>query len=293
MKIENGIHDIPNAVYHSSEGISRSALWLFKKAPVHYWNEYINPDRKKKEPTPQMKLGEYVHALVLEPEHFDKRYIVTPELNALPKVGLLKELGREEFDRQKTAHEAMRVANELIMDEFSKHSEGKEIISSSVYKEAKAIADSVLSNEIGQHLFNDVNVEQSIYFTHKHTGLQCKVRPDAWAGSVVTDLKTCADAGYRSFQSAAFKEGYFLQAAMIKAALDSIGIQLEKFVFFCVEKTGARPCVYYVLDNEALEYGMNQFDSLMEQFAHCLAHNEWDSYAPQTLYVPKYALIEE
>lgn len=293
MKLEDGIHDIPNDIYHDSEGISRSGLWEFKRSPLHYWNKYLNPERVKEEPTPQMKLGEYVHALVLEPEYFYERYAVKPVLPELPCVGKLSDLGREEYDRQKTSRESMKVANELTMNEFLESSKGKEIIPADIYNQAKAIADSVLKDEIAQSLFKDVKIEQSIYFTHKHTGLQCKVRPDAWSGSIVTDLKTCADASYRAFQSAAFKGGYFLQAAMIKAALDSIGIHLDKFVFFCVEKTGAMPCVYYMLDDDALAYGMNQFDTLMEQFAYCFENNEWNAYEPQTLYIPGYARYED
>lgn len=293
MKLENGVHDIPNDIYHESSGISRSGLWEFKRSPQHYWNKYLNPERQKEEPTNDMKLGEYVHALVLEPENFCKRYAVKPVLQELPKVGKLSDLGREEYDRQKTARESMKIANELTINKFLESSKDKEIIEPEVYRQAKAIADSVLKDEIAESLFKDVKVEQSIYFTHKPTGLQCKVRPDAWAGSIVTDLKTCTDASYRAFQFAAFKNGYFLQAAMIKAALDSIDIQLEKFIFFCVEKTGAMPCVYYILDDDALDYGMTQFDTLMQQFAYCLENDEWSAYEPKTLYIPHYARYDD
>lgn len=293
MKLENGVHDIPNDIYHESSGISRSGLWEFKRSPQHYWNKYLNPERQKEEPTNDMKLGEYVHALVLEPENFCKRYAVKPVLPELPRVGKLADLGREEYDRQKTARESMKIANELTMNEFLESSKDKEIIEPEVYRQAKAIADSVLKDEIAESLFKDVKVEQSIYFTHKPTGLQCKVRPDAWAGSIVTDLKTCTDASYRAFQCAAFKNGYFLQAAMIKSALDSIDIQLEKFIFFCVEKTGAMPCVYYILDDDALDYGMTQFDTLMQQFAYCLENDEWSAYEPKTLYIPHYARYDD
>jgi hypothetical protein len=296
-KIENGVHDIPNNVYHSSEGLSRSALWEFKKSPMHYWHKYLNPERVTKEPTPAMKLGEYVHALVLEPKLFEERYTTPPELLPVPKVELLKDLvstlgkeeGRKEYDMQKEEREHIIEHNEKIMSQFAEIAKSKEIVKPEVYLHAKSIADAVMKDSIAQSLFIDTKVEQSIYFTHEPTGLQCKVRPDSWAGSIVTDLKTTIDAGYTAFQNDAYRSGYFLQAAMIKAALNSIGIELEKFIFFCVEKIEPYPCVYYIVDDEAMERGENEFNSLMYNIAHCFETNNWQSYEPQVLTYPKWA----
>lgn len=301
QQLNNGIHDISNQMYHSSEGLSRSALWEFKRSPRHYFNKYLNPNTPAEVTTPQMKLGELVHAMVLEPEKFDERYILEAAKLILPKVELLKDLvinlGKdlacEEFERQKKARFEIQEQNEFQMHLFLKLLEDKESISRDMYEEAKAMADSVLSDEIAQQLFKDVRVEHSIYFTHESTGLQCKVRPDAWTGGIVTDLKTAKDARYRAFQNAAFSSGYFLQAAMIKQGLASVGIELERFVFYCVEKTAGFPCVYYILDEDAINYGTKQFNTLMERMVTCIDQDIWSSYEPQTLFIPNYAKFEE
>lgn len=290
-KLENGIHDLPNEVYHGSEGLSRSALWEFKKSPWHYWHKYLNPNRIPQHSTPAMKLGELVHALVLEPQYFIERYAVKPILFDVPRCGLLKDLGREEFEKQKRERELAQGVNERMMLTFATKSEGREIITDELYAEARKYADAVLSDSVAQALFTNVRVENSIYFTHKKTGLQCKVRPDAWAGSVVTDLKTCIDASFDAFQSAAYRSGYFIQAAMIKQALESIGIELEKFIFYCVEKTPGIPCVYYELEPEALLRANSEFDTLMYGIADCFESNSWDSYSSQSLNYPNWAKI--
>lgn len=289
--LENGIHDIPNEVYHASEGLSRSALMEFKKSPYHYWHKYLNPERKPSYCTPAMKLGELVHVLVLEPQHFAERYIMKPFPIEVPKVGLLKDVGREEYDLQKAAKEAAQFANEIMMAEFMKTAEGKEILNPDVYAEAKMYADAVLKDPVAQALFTGVQVEKSIYFTHKGTGLQCKVRPDAWIGSVVTDLKTCKDASFDAFQRAAVGSGYFIQAAMIKQGLEAIGLSLEKFIFYCVEKSEAVPTTYYELDMESLERGENEFNWLMQGIAYCKERNTWGAYTPQLLNYPAWAKI--
>jgi hypothetical protein len=238
-----------------------------------------------------MKLGELVHALVLEPQYFHERYAMKPVPLGVPKCGLLKDLGREEFDRQKADRELVQEINERAYQLFLSSLDGKELISNEMYAEAKMYADAVLKDSVAQALFTDVQVEKSIYFTHKHTGIQCKVRPDAWLGSVVTDLKTCKDASFDVFQRTAYSSGYFIQAAMIKQGLESIGIELEKFVFYCVEKTEAIPCTYYELDMQSLERAENEFNNLMQGIAYCMENNRWDAYHPQTLTYPAWAKI--
>jgi len=298
--LENGVHDIPNDVYHSSAGVSRSGLMELKRSPYHYWYKYLNPDREYEKPTPAMKIGELVHAMVLEPEYFEERYVVPPELAPLPKVALLKDLvaelgkekGREEYEIQKAERDHIVEANEMVMAKFSSQSDCKEIVKPEQYIEARALADAVMRDPMAQQLFSDMQPEKSIYFTHKGTGLQCKVRPDAWMGSVITDLKTCVDASKHAFQAAAYKSGYFIQAAMMKQALESIGMSLDVFIFFCVEKTPAKACVHYPVDAESLYNGEREFDGLMYKLAECLQNNTWNSYETDFLTYPTWAKYE-
>jgi len=293
QKLNNGVHAISNAEYHTSEGLSRSALWEFKRSPWHYWNKYLNPDAVQQKSTKCMKLGELVHALVLEPTSFADRYIVEPNDIALPKVELLRDVGRDKYERQKKAREETIAINQAFKEKFNRMSIGKEVIASDIYAEAKATAKAVLNDKMGQDLFTNVKTENSIYFTHGPTGLQVKCRPDAWVGSVVTDLKTAKDASYRAFQATAHSSGYFMQAAIIRAGLASVGITLEKFVFYCVEKTPGYPCVYYILDDEAINHGMNQFNNSMQKLAICLDNGDWPGYNSQILTIPNYANNED
>lgn len=300
LLLENGVHDIPNEVYHASAGVSRSGLMELKRSPYHYWYKYLNPDCEREKPTPAMKLGELVHALVLEPQYFEERYVMPPELQCVPKVELLKDLvsslgkeaGREEYNIQKAERDHIVEANEMVIQTFEKLTLEKEIIKPDMYFEAKALADAVLRDPMAQQLFTDMKPEKSIYFTHKGTGLQCKVRPDAWLGSIVTDLKTCADASKEAFRAAAYRSGYFIQAAMMKQAFEAIGEKLDTFIFFCIEKTPAKACVYYPVDDESLYHGEKEFDGLMYQLADCLQSNVWRSYETDFLTYPNWARYE-
>ncbi len=290
-KLEDGIHDIPNEVYHASLGLSRSGLMEFKKSPYHYWYKYINPERKPSYCTPAMLIGELVHALVLEPQHFDERYIFPTELEDMPQAVLLKDVGKELFEENKAARKEVQDRNNIKREEFKKLADGKQIITLAAYEESAHYAKAVLNDKVAKALFTGVDAEKSIYFTHKGTGLQCKVRPDAWIGGVVTDLKTCKDASFDAFQRAAVGAGYFIQAAMIKQALESIGIEMQKFIFYCVEKSEAAPTTYYELDLDSLERAENEYNNLMHGIAYCMENNRWGAYQPDILTYPAWAKI--
>lgn len=294
IKLENGMHQLTNNEYHNSAGISRSALWEMSKSPYHYWSRYLSPNPIEVKRTPSMFIGEVVHCMVLEPNEFNNRYIREPQLNPVPKTELLKDLtvklgkldGRKEFDKQKEAKEKVQAQNAAILESFD--SSGKEVVKDAEYEQARAMADSVLKDEMAQSLLKIATPEESIYFTHEPSGLQCKVRPDGRAGTIVFDLKTTPDASYRPFQRSCDKFGYYLQAGMIKRALNYHGLELDKFVFYCVENKEPYATVYYMLDNAAIEYGMGQFDKLMSRMAYCMEKDSWESYETQILSKPNY-----
>jgi len=262
----DGVHCISNDDYHSSSGVSRSSLMAFKRSPFHYWHRYINGMHDSSDlQTQAMVVGNLIHTMVLEPNKFDDDYVVRPPMDRRTNAG------------------------KLAFNQFTAILAGRIAVTQEQVDEAEAIANVVRDNEMAQLLLDNCKVEQSIYFTHKHTGMQCKVRPDAWNGSVVIDLKTTADASFRAFQSSAFKYGYFLQAGMIHQALESINIKMDKFVFLAVEKESPYALGIYLLDDEALDWGVNQFDFLMQSYSTCMEKNSWPGYGLQSLTLPAYA----
>lgn len=268
-KYPDGVHIISNDEYHSSEGLSRSGLWQFKKSPHHYWSEYLSGTREQTPPTPSMVIGELVHCMSLEPEQLVERYAVAPEINKRTKEGKAQ------------------------WDEFEQSVVERVVITQQQYDVAQEMSINLRKNDTFNLLVDDALIEKSIYFTHESTGLQCKVRPDVWQSNIVADLKTTADASYRAFQLSAYKFGYFLQAGMIKEALRSVGENLEKFVIVCVENQKPYATALYILDDAAVEYGVNLFNTLMDKFKACHDKNEWPGYGFQTLCLTSYANYED
>lgn len=264
MKFEDGVHSISNEEYHSSGGISRSGLMLMQKSPYHYWYERISGDAEAKKETPALVMGDLVHTLCLEPYLYKERFAVGPDLKKTTKAG----------------KEAWAL--------FEKENLGKSIIKPDELAKAERMASSFRSDAVCSSIISDAVFEQSIYFTHKETGIQCKSRPDVWSGPIVGDLKTTDNASSYVFAGSAAKYGYFLQAGMMKQALESLGEEMQAFIFLCVEKDAPYAVGTYPISAEALEYGSNLFDELMLKLSVCLDSNHFPSYPAQELQLPNY-----
>jgi hypothetical protein len=265
-----GVYKISNARYHASIGLSRSRLWTFKQLPHKYWYQYLSGqvDEQAEKETEAVLIGNLVHTLVLEPELYDKNYFVMPKVNRTTKAG--------------------KAAFEEALLEAS----GRTLINQAQLDSALGMRDAVLREPIVEDVLRGAKNETSIFWRDEQTGILCKARPDIWNHPIVADLKTTLEAGYRSFQATAFREGYFLQAAMLYEACKSQGLPFDEFIFLCVEKKKPYSTGIYRLDDEALQYGLDLFHNLLARFARCEEKQEWPAYGIQTITVPRYGILE-
>ena len=245
--IDDGLHDsMSNHDYHACEAFSRSQLmWLLKSD--NYFLYRLNKTESKAQ-SEQMQLGTLVHLMLLEADSVDGLVVIAPEFNRRTK------LGKEE--------EAL----------FLSANEGKIVVTPHQFNQAQTMSDK-LYNRINEELpsfFAHSKNEHSIIWTYD--GIRYKCRPDAFVKSVVIDVKTARDASKRAFQRAAIDDGYFLQAAMMKKGLASVGIEMSNFAFACVENTEPYTTGFYIIDDDALEYGERLFSQLHERLKNVNKH---------------------
>lgn len=265
---KDGIYDISNDEYHSSAAISRSQLLCFDKSPYHFWFQHLSGLAAPRETTPAMIIGQVFHTLLLEPDLFSKEYIVMPEVDRRTKEG----------------------KNQWQM--FQDIAKGKTMLSVAQYEKALQMVDLVKKHEIVKTLTEESVFEQSIFWTDKESGIQFKARPDIWSEKMVVDLKTSRDSGEYSFTRSALKYGYYLQAGMLYEACKSVGKPFEMFVSLVVEKEEPFVPLAFIMNDKALQYGIDQFQIYKRKLKECLDENKWPAYPVKELGVPVYALNE-
>ena len=256
----NTIQYISNEQYHASDSVSRSMLSELKKSPYHYWYKYLSGVEASNESTKSLDSGSAIHTLILEPHKFNDEFFVH-DLKRMPNKG--------------------SAAHKELLDTAN----GRIILSQKEMNTLSVIANSVTSDPFCKALFTDCAIENSIFFTHEETGIPCRVRPDAWQGTLGLDLKSTKDASPKGFRRAAYNYDYYLQGAMNFVAFDSIGVHLDEFIFVAVEKEPpyANGVFRMIRDEDAYQLGMQQFNERMALLKECIDNDEWPGYGIKKL----------
>ena len=266
----HGVYDISSDDYHASEGISRSSLMHFIKTPFHYWNKFINPDSKSEIlNNDSIKIGSAFHTYILEPEKFNKQYVVCEKRDKRTKEG------------------------KLYYDQLNLISNGRQLINQDDFEKLKLMSDNFMSHAQIRNLIEGGQYEKSLYWTDPHTNLLCKVRPDIWQNGFICDIKTASSADYRSFQSSLYKYGYYIQCAMISEAFKHIfNIEMKDFIFIVIENEWPHAFAIYQFEEALLEHSISIFTNKLLELKECLNKNEWPSYKTQIVSLPSFLLGE-
>lgn len=252
--ITGRISGISNEVYHSLPHLSSTGLNRFiSRSPAHYRQSI----KEKTEPTAAMAFGTAVHTAILEPELFDKQYVVRP-------AGLL-------FTTKEG--KAWRDANS-----------DRTILTSDEMQKIEDIRESVMTHPTAAKFFQGGSTEESFFWQDEKTGVLCRARPDYFLNDTIIDLKTTEDASDRAFQSSMMKFGYHIQTAFYLRGLSQVlGTPLTDFVHVAVEKTPPYALACYVLDDATIERANEIIDRALDEFAACQAKDIWPGYTTELI----------
>lgn len=294
--ITSGIYNISNEEYHSLNpitAISRSQIMTFKKSPLHFWHQYINPHYVKPKPTHSMIFGSALHCYILEEILFKRQFSIKQNREPLPKQPLLKEVGRKAYDEARLEIDNIKKKYDQLDCLFEINSKNKTIISFEDYEKILMITDQMRKRENEKGLlFGGIN-EKSIFWIDQESGIICKARPDIFHENMVVDLKTTADASFNSCRNSIYKYGYHIQAAMILDGIkQATGKELDTFVFVFVEKEPPYASGVYILDADSIELGRSDYKRQLLKLKECFNKNEWPSYENSIINLPGYADFE-
>ena len=277
--MKQGIVIETNAEYHGyREAISKSRLANMSVCPAYFkWCE-DNPT----EPSEDMVLGSAFHKIVLEPETFDKEFMIMPHFDRRTKEG---RLGYENLMN--------KVQGECIT-----------LITKEQYDTICGMRDSIMSNPYARKLING-NIEQSMYFTDDLTNVGCKCRPDVWRKVadrvVITDLKSAKSVMPNDFMRDCVKYHYDLQTAMYRdGASKVLGVPKDNidFVFIAVEKKPPYLLNIMQADTYVIQKGEADFREFIGTYAECKEKKLWYGLNGangiiNTLSLPEYLIKKE
>ena len=253
-QLTEGIHEnITPEIYHADPAISRSDL-LLMNPPARYRWEKANPSQ---ESTKSLEFGTAFHTMMMEPELFDTRHVVSQYPDFRSKEA------REWRDAQ--------------------IAKGNTVVSKSDHDGLLGMGISARQHPSYGMLTKNARRELTVVTKHAGTGLMLKARPDiAPAGNALVDFKSARDASPAGFGKSVWEYSYHRQAAHY---LDCWNAQSDKkkteFIFFVVETEPPYLCSVYVTPHDLIEYGRKLNNAALYALAHCVKKNAWPGYSTE------------
>lgn len=286
--------NVPNDDYHKSPGISSSGISLILDCPKKYWWRYVSGKAEKKD-TPNMKLGRLVHTLVLEPHTFSDLYF-----HDRPDK-LKREIEAENPNVSKKEIDRLWAMEKYERELFIANNSDKELIADDLLEQATGMADSIKSQPLFQKMMEkgDHHIEDSIMWVDEETGATFRSRPDYYNAFCIIDIKTTKDASPEAFSRSVYQYGYHRQGAM---AIDGLNATAgggfnnwDSVVIFVVESEEPYLSAVYLLCDQAIELGRQQYKKGGLIYKDSLENDTWKGYSEQIveLDIPYWAYNKE
>jgi len=258
--------------YEAIEAINCSRLKHFKKSAAHAREYMLHPAP----PSEAMDFGSAFHCAILEPERFQKDYVVAPQVDRRTKAG------------------------KDTWSQFEELHRGKELLAADDFDTLKGMRESCMSDKVVSELLSSPGKnEVCAVWTDLVTGLRCKCLIDRitrWAGwTVVLDFKTADNASPPIFSLAIAKYQYHEQAAFYLDGLKTLSDLPRKWLFVAIEKKRPYALACYELGEAELALGKEMFQAHLKQYKSCVETNIWPSYPSgvTTIRLPKWSFVED
>ncbi len=279
--------DEPGEVYYRRrlDEASASGLKQMLRSPAHFKHWCANPEDDKQ--SPALTFGTALHCAVLEPEVFDRTYIVLPA--DAPNYPTSRQWGAKKPSIDSLA----------AMDwwrQFEAENAGMTRLSAADYDKVRRMADSAIAHPIARNLLVGGDREITFRWTDEETGIACKSRADLYAaGDFLVDLKSCRDASSEGFARAVVTYHYDLQVQHYLSGIRANGDNIRWAVLLAVESEAPYVCQPHILDSRAEERGWNLRQKAIKRQAECLRTGKWPGYGEgiNEVQLPTWAFYSE
>jgi len=252
--MENGVYaDISHDAYHAMmDRVSNSYLSRLDNCPAKA--------RITQDDTPAMAFGRAFHSMILDgAESFNRSFAIAPDMNLRTKDG------KEQ------------------MAQFAAENAEKTIITQSDNDKIIEMLNAAFRHPFALKLLAQGRSEVSVLWIDPETGIACRCRPDKVPDGnkgVMVDLKSVADASPKAFLNAVLRYGWHREAGVYIEGWNAINGKdsIDSFVLIAVEKEPPYRVEVYVLDDDFLRYGRNEFHRLLNIEKQCREDNFYPHY---------------
>lgn len=260
--------------YKAIPALNASGLKELSRSPRHYWAKYLDPNRELSHETPAQRMGKIIHTAILEPEHWENRYIVEPQ-----------DAPRRPSSVQRNAKKPSPETLEAIAfwDEFAAKAQGREVISAEDMATCARVSKAVWDHPAAEILLKGGQTEVTVIWEREVdldgelVPILCKARID-FLKDMITDVKSAEEADLSGFGRSAANYDYPIQAAWyVDGYSMATGDELP-FIFGAFEKAPPNGVAFYEADDRILELGRRLIEPLVVAYARAQRSGSWECY---------------
>lgn len=260
---KDGLYDISMDTYHGqcTEGRSTSSTDLRRiilQSPKHcFAKSSINPDRRPQKTTEAFTLGRAAHHLLLGEASFSSLFTLRPE----------------------TIDGAAWQGNRTVCKNWIKDQQnaGLTVVTDVQIEAIRGMAKELSSHPLIQGGIMNGQIEKSLVWRDKETGIWLKARPDCIPADSAdcADLKTTSEIGYQ-LDNAITKYRYDMQAGLVKIGLKAcLGIDMAEFSFIFVESDEPHSTDVLTLKPKDIEDAEIDIRCALRTMAYCIKTGDW------------------
>jgi exodeoxyribonuclease VIII len=225
------------------------------------------------EETNAMRMGSGTHALLLEPQEFEKRFVVMPDFH-LSENNYRKPKYKDEplEDRRSDSKGTTYVENSV--KDFVKHNPGKTIIGRTQYDQCLRAIESIRDRPKMRELVESSAKEVTVY--GEICGVPCKGRLDLLSTQrIIGDLKNSASVHKRDFGRVFMRLRYDFKLAFYRDMVrQNIG-DPKSVQLICQELSGDFDNALVEVPAIVLDNAWTKVVEVMTAYKHCLETNRW------------------
>jgi len=264
---------IPLGTYHradicdgpsiSSTGLR--AIYSEDGSPKHFYANWPgNPARIIRPEPKHFIIGRALHHLILGEAYFSKLFCIRPDEFPDRITGELRPWNSNRLECRQWLNDRAR--------------EGRSVLTLKDAENLRRMAMSVENHPLTKSGGLNGQIERSLFWKDKETGIWMKWRPDAMPidSALFVDLKTTRSVRGSALSVSMDKFGYYRQAALGREACRNVlEMDMESFTFLFVEKDDPWHTRDMRCHDDDLELGARENRAAVKLFAQCVRENRW------------------
>ena len=255
--------------YEDINALNFSTLKHIAVSPAYL--RYVMDNPEEKGDTDAYRRGRAIHCATLEPERFERDFIVVPDFD---------QMARDKYGSLRTK-EAQQSRDTARAEWESSANPEAEQITEENRETALRCASAVLSHPKACDLLSGARFEQAVQWIHPETGIHCKGRLDIVTDRIV-DLKSTRHNTMREVARAAAQYDYHVQCAWYHDGAKTAGLidgNKHPAMIVVHATPGSKFVDVAVLDMDlnpfTLDAGRRTYEKWINLYAGCLSANLW------------------